>query len=304
MKRKLVFWRKTTGDLTNDNFSEKPQYHAFFTKCNLEFDFRIASNSDAYLKNGIFKNVSKYENWKIVAAENKFKTDVIYQREILTTNNFDRAVPIIDTPEFKEWCRDKWNQYLSLKKYMPKTFLIQTQEDFLSNLEKITTNKAVVKPRRGKEGRNITIFEKKNPPVLNSEILTGTGYLLQEYANTDVDLKNIVTGIHDIKLITAENQIFANLRTPEPGKDYCTYDSPYSEIPRQLLPQSIINLHREVMVKVNELYPQNFYTVDVGMTTEGPVIFELNGHTAFPYLHFSYADEFFNVIIKKLQSLQ
>ena len=304
MKKKLIFWRKTTGDLTNDNFSEKPQYHAFFAKCNLVFDFRIASNSDAYVGDGVFKNVNKYENWKIVSAEDKFKADVVYQREILTTDDFDSAVPILDTPEFKEWCRDKWNQFLLLSKYMPKTFLIQTTKEFLDNMKNITTYKAVIKPRQGKEGKNIVIFDKANPPNLNPDILAKHGYLLQEYTDTDVEIKNIVRGIHDIKLITMGGNFFANLRTPEPGKNYCTGDSTYSEIPRRLLPQSILDLHREVSGKIDELYPDNFYTIDIGMARNGLVIFELNGHTAFPYLHFSYADEFFDAMIAKLQSLR
>lgn len=304
MNKKLVFWRKISGDLVEDNFSDKPEYHAFFAKCNRLFDFRIANNSEAYLGKGVFKNVYKYYNWKFVPAETTFVPDVVYQRKTLTTEAFDYAVPVVNTPEFKKWCPDKWNQYLLLEKYMPKTFLIQTQDDFKNNLKNITTAKAVIKPRRGEKGEDVIVFDTKNPPKLNQVILAKKGYLLEEYADTNVEVPGIIKGVHDIKLITIGDKVFANLRTPEPGKNYCTFDSPYSEIQPKLLPESVVELHHEVSKKINDKYPDNFYTIDIGMTSGGPVVFELNGHTAFPYMHFIYADEFFDAVIKKLQNLK
>jgi hypothetical protein len=300
MKKKLVFWRKTSSNLVEDNFSDKPEYHAFFAKCSKLFDFRIADNPDAYLGKGVFKNIFKYQNWKIIPAEKTFKPDIVYQRKTLTTEAFDRAVTIINTPEFKLWCPDKWNQYLLLGDYMPKTFLIQTRDDFKNNLKKITTKKAVVKPRRGEKGENIIVFDKNLPPVLDRDILTKKGYLLQEHADTNVEIPDVVNGIHDIKLITIGDKVFANLRTPEPSKTYCTFDSPYSEIKLNLLPDNILKLQQEVSKKINKKFPNNLYTIDIGMTKNGPIVFELNGHTAFPYLHFTYADDFFDAVVKKL----
>lgn len=303
MKRKFVFWRKTSGNLVEDNFSEKPEYHAFFAKCNEEFDLRIANDPDAYLGNGIFKNVYKYQNWKLIPAENTFQPEVAYQRQILTTEKFDRMVPIVNTPDFKKWCPDKWNQYLLLGEYMPKTFLVQTQEDFDNNLKKISTSRAVIKPRRGEKGENVTVFNIDTPPALDVDILTKKGYLLQDYVDTNIKVPSIVSGVHDIKLITIGTKIFANLRTPEPNKMHCTFDSPYSEIPRDLLPENILKLHREVCDKINAIHPKNIYTIDIGMTSDGPMVFEINGHTAFPYLHFTYADDFFNAMIEIIKSL-
>ncbi|MFA5126866.1 MAG: hypothetical protein WC465_02605 [Patescibacteria group bacterium] len=302
-KIKFVFWRKISGDPVDDYFSDKPQYHAFFMKCSEIFDFRIANNPDSYVGGGIFGNVYKYQNWKFVPAEKIFKADVVYQRKRLTDESFDYAVPIIDTPEFKKWCPDKWNQYQLLSRYMPKTFLVQSQEEFIKKLRHITTKKAVVKPRRGEKGENVIVFGKNNPPFLDKEILNEKGYLLQEFADTNIKVGGMINSLHDIKLITIGDKFFANLRIPEQGKEYCTYNSPYFEISKNVLPENVVNFYWEIRETINKAYPNNFYTIDMGITKKGPVLFELNSHTVFPYMHFSCANEFFDAFIKTIQLL-
>ncbi len=302
-KKNFVFWRKLSGDEVADNFSAKPEYLQFFSNCSERFNFRIANNKESYKGGGIFENVCRYENWKIVPAEKEFKADFVYQRMNLADKTFDKAVPLVDSIEFKAWCPDKWNQYELLKEFMPESFLIMTEQDYVDQLSLVKTDKAVIKPRRGQEGKDITVFDKKNPPKLNSEILTKKGYILQEYCDTDVDMQGVVNGIHDIKLITIDDSVFANLRTPEIDKQYCTYDSPYTEIPLSKLPKEVLEMHKRVKAKVDSLHPNQLYTVDVGMTKNGPIVFELNSHTAFPYTHFAYADDFIQAFMKHMENL-
>jgi len=305
MKTKFLFWRRTIGDLVVDNFSEKPEYLAFFAKCNEAFDFRIANNPESYLGKGIFKSVYKYEDWKIVPAEETWTADVVYQRQKQATETWDYVVPIVNTPEWQKWGVDKWNQYELLRQFMPKTLIVKSDEDLLVQLQHIATGKAVAKPKRGQKGEHVVVFGKSNPPKLNQEILEKKGYILQEYVDTNIDVPGIVRGtIHDVKLITIGDHVFANLRTPEPGKDSCTFDSPYSEISLHLLPASVLELHQKVRRIIEEKFPKSLYTVDVGMTKDGPVVFELNGHTAFPYLHFAYTNDFFDAFIEFLRSLR
>ncbi len=301
-KRKLVFWNKSTGSPVEDNFLEKPEYHAFFARCNEVFDFRIAMDKSAYAGGGIFSEVCEYKDHSIVSVAGMFKADIIYQRK-KPTDDFDNAVPIVNSMEFKNWCPDKWNQYELLKEFMPKTFLIKTEEHLKNYLPAIVTSKAILRPRRGQEGKDIIVFDTALVPKLNHSVLVQKNYLLSEWADTDVSIPGLVTGIHDIKLITIDDHVFANLRTPEAGKIYCTFDSPYSEALISLLPKEILDVHTRVRDKVAALFPGQLYTVDVGMTPNGPKVFELNGHTAFPYLHFGYTEEFFDALIKHLESM-
>lgn len=46
----------------------------------------------------------------------------MYQYTNIAGDDFDNAVPIIDSIEFKNWCPDKWNQYELLHDLMPKSF--------------------------------------------------------------------------------------------------------------------------------------------------------------------------------------
>lgn len=302
-KKKFVFWRKLSGDLVADNFSAKTEYHAFFAKCNDYFDFRISSNKDSYVGTGVFTNVFKYKNWKIIPAESKFRPDVVYQYTNIAGDDFDNAVPIIDSIEFKNWCPDKWNQYELLHDLMPKSFLIKTKNDLKKYLKEIKTAKAVIKPRKGQKGENIIIFDKVSFPEINENILSEKGYILQEFHDTNIVIPGVVSGLHDIKLITVGNDIFANLRVPEVGKEFCTYDSPYTEIAIKKLPKESLELHKKVKDRIDALFPDQLYTVDIGITKSGPIVFEINSHTAFPYTHFEYADKFFSAIIRHINSV-
>ena len=118
-----------------------------------------------------------------------------------------------------------------------------------------------------------------------------------------MQVPGVVSGTHDIKLITIDESVFPNLRVPETGKEICTYDSPYTEILIDKLPQELMEFHKKVKEKVDTAFPGQLYTVDVGMTKNKPILFELNSHTAFPYLHFAYANDFFEAIIKHLDKM-
>jgi glutathione synthase/RimK-type ligase-like ATP-grasp enzyme len=303
-KQRFIFWRNLRNEPLTDSFSRNPEYHAFFKRCNDVFEFRFANGKESYLGNGIFQNVWKYENGEIIPAENEFVADVAYQFNKIADNTFDNAIPVCNTTEFRNWCGDKWSQYQLLKDYMPKTFLIEKIEDIKHGLENISTMKAVLKPRRGQKGENVVVFEKESIPEIDLQIVQTKGYLLQEFSDTNIVVPNVVTGLHDIKLITIDDSVFANLRTPDAeGKEFCTYDSPYTEIPIDALSPEIIAFHKKIKEIVDLRFPNQIYTIDMGITKNGPVVFELNGHTAFPYVHFDYAESFFESMIKHFQSL-
>lgn len=298
MKKNFVFWKKPTGDPVIDGFSRNPEYHAFFNKCNDVFEFRFADYTDSYIGNGVFKNVFRYEKGRIISAESEFKADAIYQFKRMAGENYDHTVKTINSPEFKSWCGDKWNQYQLLGEFMSKTFLISNEDELADGLKQITTDKAVLKPNHGQKGEDVTVFEKINPPKLSEEILKTKKYLLQEFADTNINIDELVSGVHDIKLITIGDKIFANLRTPENNiGEICTYDSPYTEILISQLPQGVLEFHKKVKEKIETLFQGQIYTVDIGITKDGPVVFELNNHTAFPYIHFEYAEDFLNTLI-------
>ncbi len=298
MKKNFVFWKKPTGDPVIDGFSRNPEYHAFFNKCNNVFEFRFADYTDSYIGNGFFKNVFRYEEGRIIPAELEFKADVVYQFKKMADENYDNAVKTINSPEFRNWCGDKWNQYQLLHEFMSKTFLISNKNDLEKNLKEISTKKAVLKPTCGQKGENVIVFEKSKIPKLNQEILNTKKYLLQEFADTNITVDGLFSGIHDIKLITIGDRVFANLRIPENNiGEICTYDSPYTEIKIPQLPTEILNFHKKVKEKIDSKFEGQIYTIDIGITKNGPVVFELNAHTAFPYIHFEYAEDFLNAMI-------
>lgn len=296
-KKNFVFWKRPTGNPVTDGFSRNPEYHMFFNKCNEVFEFRFADETSAYIGNGVFKNVSRYENGRIVPAESEFKADSIYQFKRMADDGYDNAVKTVNSPEFRKWCGNKWTQYQLLEEFMGKTCLIRSESDIEENLKNITTDKAVLKPIHGQKGEGVIIFEKSNPPKFNLD--SSKEYLLQDFADTNIKIEDLISGIHDIKLITIKDQLFANLRIPEnEGEEICTGDSPYFEVKTGSLPRKVLDFHKKVKEKVETMFTGQIYTIDIGITKNGPVVFELNPHTAFPYIHFEYAEDFMNAMIE------
>jgi glutathione synthase/RimK-type ligase-like ATP-grasp enzyme len=303
MKRKLVFWSKMPYEEILSFFSTKPEYHAFFTRCSERFEFRFANGKASYRGEGIFADVCRYVDWKIIPAEREFKADAVYQYLKVADETFDAKVPMVNSVAFKTWCGDKWNQYGLLSEYMPKTFLVESKEDLQAHIPKLQGTKGVLKPRRGQKGEHVLVFDADAPPMLDEEVLHTKGYLLQSHADTAEGIPGIVSGIHDIKLITIGDAVFANLRTPEDGRDICTFDSPYNEVAIEDLPTELMRFHSMCKQAVGAAFPGQLYTVDVGLTASGPVLFELNSHTSFPYVHFEYAKGFFDAMLDCLATL-
>ncbi|OGZ31709.1 MAG: hypothetical protein A3H02_01440 [Candidatus Niyogibacteria bacterium RIFCSPLOWO2_12_FULL_41_13] len=301
----LVYWVNKTSNPVEDFFSEKPEYYYFFAKASEQFIFRVAYGKESYIGNGIFSNVWKLNDGLLAIAESEFKADLIYQRRLFgTTSKEFEPAKVINTPEFRLFSRDKYQVYRLLKEFSPETHLAQSIDEIKRAMEIVPGEQVVIKPRHGEKGAGVFVWNKNQEfkgESIQEEKLANGGYLLQAFVNTNGGIPGVVEGVHDLKFLNIGDSIFANLRTPEKKTLIITGDSPYTEVATNSLPKEILDFRNRVCSKISASFPMQLYSMDIGNTPQGPMLFEINGHTAFPYIHFSYTSEFVSALLYHLK---
>lgn len=303
----LLYWVPETGNRVHDFFAGKPEYYYFFAHASEAFTFRIAYGVGAHGGSNIFRNVWKLQDGRLVPGEKEFRADVVYQRRLMTHASAETApAKVINTPEFRSLLsRDKFATYELLKEFSPETRLTHTVEEIGEAIQATPGHQVIIKPRHGMEGIGVFVWDKAQKftgELLIQEKLTHGGYLVQAFADTSAGIPGVVTGVHDIKFLNIGDAVFANLRTPGNDSVICTVDSPYDELPVTALPNNILDFRKRIRDRIEEKYPGQLYSIDIANTAQGPILLEINGHTAFPYIHFSYTPAFVTALLEHLKA--
>ena len=106
---------------------------------------------------------------------------------------------------------DKYKNYLKFRKLYPQTFLINSKEDLAKKINRISSEKVVIKPREGSSAKNVEIVTKGE--ALKLEILPNT--LLQEFITTDPvqDFRIVYANgkiLHYYTRVAAKGSLFSN----------------------------------------------------------------------------------------------
>jgi glutathione synthase/RimK-type ligase-like ATP-grasp enzyme len=217
---------------------------------------------------------------------------------------------ITNTPVFRNFCASKFAVYEYLREFFPKTILIMREEDFLPALKKISGDFFVFKPNTGTNGRGVKVL-KKNEPALDDEmraiIAEPGGALIQEFIDTSRGILGICDMYHDLRLAIVNNVIaLTHVRIPESGSLIANYaqGATIRELAVEDIPKNILAFYHKVRTKIAERFPNSMYTMDIGVGASGePLLFEINGTTAFPWSEFVGKDFFIENLAKHLENL-
>ncbi|GEM_PF-1946373 len=309
--RNIVMWLKSIDDHALSNFHNRKgvAYHKFFKEISERDNFRFAYDIESYIGNGNFSNVAIYKEGEIVKTNEEFKADVIYQFKKMANLDFDRSnVVITNTPEFKDFCL-KINTYDYMPQFFPKTFLAKNLDEIKEALNKIKTEKVVLKPNKGSNGDDVYIWN-INEVDFNSipkDKLEDQGFLVQEFIDTSLGIPNIAISYHDLRIITHGDKIsLCHVRQPVPGTliSNSHRGASITEIDIDSIPPFILNFYSEVHTEIIKKYPKPLYSMDIGIGKNGPKLIELNSHTAFPGENFKCMDRFINNLIDHLETIQ
>lgn len=310
-RRSIVMWLRKTDDHSRENFfngEKRLAYHLFFEKISKRNNFRFSFGEDAYLGDGCFSNIAVYQDERAVETGENFKADIIYNFSKLAGPDFNagKAV-VVNSAAFREFCV-KINAYSYLQEFFPKTYLAYSFKEVNKYLEKIETNKVVLKPNKGKAGKDVFIFDidKVDLSLLPSTILRDEGFLVQEFIDTSCGIKDIASSYHDFRIVTHGEKIsMCHVRQPRPGSliSNSHQGASVTEVNLDSIPDSILNFYHQVHSRIRQKYPCSMYSMDIGMTTKGPLLIELNAQPSFPKENFKCLDSYICNLIEYLETV-
>ena len=162
------------------------------------------------------------------------------------------------------------------KKFVPQTFFIKNQTEFLKALEKIKSEKAVLKPIIGSGGFGIKI--KKKEKLAKRKLQKNKEYVLQEFIDTSNGIKGLTKNTHDFRIVVINGKpLYSYIRTPRRGGFLANLHQGGSmqNVKISQIPKEALEILKEVDSKLKKFKPR-FYTVDVFFGKEKAYLIEVN----------------------------
>ena len=257
----------------------------------------------------LFLTLLYIKRGEIIKTTENFTADTIYQYSRLANVDFNPGKAVItNTPEFRDFCV-KINAYNYMPQFFPLTHLVKSIEEIKDTLPKIKTEKVVFKPNRGQNGDDVFIWNMNeiNFDLLPKDKLEDSGFLIQEFIDTSNGIPDIVSSYHDLRIITHGDKIsLCHVRQPTPGSlvGNSHKGASITEIDIDSIPEFILEFYNKVHSEIIKKYPHPMYSMDIGISKDGPQVIELNAHTAFPGDTFKCMDTFIDNLIYHLETIK
>lgn len=171
--------------------------------------------------NGFVNKYWFFEN-KWIRKNTKIKPDVFFDKFPLDSvgkkikKSLSKKGILINDLQLELFCKDKFTQYKKFKDISPQTVLIKSKKDFLEKIDKIKSEKVLLKPRFGHGGYGIFLINKNKK--FSKNIFT-TDYILQEFIDTTKGVKKFdISGVHDLRCVIKNGKIiYSFCRLPTKG---------------------------------------------------------------------------------------
>ncbi len=257
----------------------------------------------------LFPPAAEYRDGALQApgSADPIRADVVYNLGDIPS--IHGMSPITNTPAFRRFFASKYAAYELLHEFFPQTIRVKREEDLSPARARFPDARAVFKPDTGTNGRGVTVME-KGDAALNEEmraiIAEPGGAILQEFIDTASGISRICDSYHDLRIAVMNKGTIAltHVRIPEPGSLIANYaqGATIRELSPADLPESVLSLHRAVYGRIAARFPNPMYTMDVGIGADGrPLLFEINGTTAFPWPGFAGKNFFMKNLAEHLE---
>ena len=268
----VLFTDSAKSDRTVPFMRKYSRVHAVFSAKAEEHGLNVFFAHYKEYKNGKLKNCWYRHNrrWKLVKEQ---EIDIVYSRfagSIYADNKKNKwaerfkykmaeQVPMINHPMIDEFCWDKKIVAEVFPEHTPRTFLVNTMKGLKLVLPELKTEKIVIKPRYGTLGRDVIITDKDTLP---EKIEKNT--LVQEFIDTSSGIKNVTTGLHDMRIIIANGKVdHAYIRIPKKGLLTANVALGGAKvfIDKKIIPRKAKRIVRKVDKMFKKFYPR-VYSVD------------------------------------------
>jgi glutathione synthase/RimK-type ligase-like ATP-grasp enzyme len=287
-----------------------PVYIRFLKLCqNQNWQVFILTRRE-YQGKGIFAKSWLFEKNKFRQFREPIKIDLVYDRTggLNFPSKKDSGVIYVNQRNFKVLCWDKYRayKYLSNKKigyFMPQTFRVDNKFNLKLTPEVLKGEKVVLKPNNGFGGAGIFIGKKKD--ALGFKFPKKyKNYSIQEFIDTSCGIPKLVKGVHDLRTVIVNNKIvWSHIRTPSDNEliTNLAQGGKIKGIDVSRIPQSIKGIVKKISKLFFEEFDNPVFSLDFGMTKNGPKIFEINDQIGFPGWQMKARDKFLNELIKNFK---
>lgn len=268
--------------------------HFFSLAKSRNLDLRFVLGEDAILDEG-FSNYWIFENDELINVSEAFKEDMLYAKN--RSNRFETRRKL-NNSYLENICIDKLVTAQMFPDLCKKTLLID--ENSLSNLDEINTEKVVLKPQEGSNGVHVTVLSKQE---ITKDLLATDTYIVQELIDSSGGIPNLINKRHEMRIYIFNGVIqSAYLRIPPEDSYLCNVAQGAKEMQITLdqIPDSFIASAAKVDAVFSEIVPRH-YTVDIMNENGRPWIVELNNTPGLPDPDVQpLSDNYFNALLDVL----
>jgi len=303
LKVGMCFSRPLQGNDPLGHIGKKlPAYLRLLELCQ-EKDWEVfVLTRKTYEGGGIFNGAWQFDRHKFSRVKEPVKIDLVYDRTggVKFPPEEPSGPIVVNRRDFKLLCWDKWLAYRKTSRFMPKTIWVGERQNLASVLPKIKTNWVVLKPYNGLKGIGIFIGPKEK--ALSFEFPEKhPRYIAQEFIDTSGGIPGIVEGLHDLRVaVTNGEAVWSHVRTPPSGSFQANVaqGGKIKEIACTKLPAVVKQITDQIASRFYKAYDNPSYTLDFGMTKEGPLIFEFNDQMGFPTWEMKARERFLQELVR------
>ena len=282
----VVFWGKEHYKNKPLNYGVKEQtYYDFLKALNKVANIFLCFGFNNYLGQNKYKCSLKYIDIQLMPCDEVIQPYRVFDRSGKTSYPEFSSVNVFNNLKFKIFCKDKWLNYLKFREYFTETFLIVTKEDFEKYSQIVKTDNFILKPTQGLKGKGVELLSKGKKKDFEVNFFESETQVLQEFMDTSVGIPNIVEGKHDLRVVMLDNQIlWSHVRQPKAGdfKANVAEGGSINDIAISKIPESIKSIAFEISKTFYKEFDNPLFSIDFGMTEDGPKIFEFNSQMGFP----------------------
>lgn len=239
----------------------------------------VLMGQGTYLGDGVFT-----KHWAQVKADDGYvfekrgpiKVDMIYVKDEFTVPPSDQALQV-NSQDFRAVATDKNATYDLLGDFHPVSLTVSSKLELKKAFHNIPGDNIAVKIPQGNSGKGVFVGKKSD--FDSKKFLFDFPWQVQEYVETSVGIPGIVQGRHDFRVVLINGDpVISTLRTPPANglKSNISYGGKTHLIDRSQIPLDLLELCKQIDVKLASLGQYRFYSADFGMTDRGWVLFEIN----------------------------
>lgn len=242
--------------------------------------------------NGFFRKSWTFDNGKWVRIEKPIRPDAVFDK-IAGRNDYQyfelkremlSRFPIVNSPLFRTSFDSKFAQYLTFSDFMPTSHIAENDFQLKESLEKMQTEKVVLKEIFGSGGKQVVIGEK----ISIHRGALSFPLLVQEFIETaGVPGFSSPGDIADLRLVYIGDELVYSLsRIAKKGSPFTNFHQGASAVlvPKEKIPFTCLEAADKIKRKLMLFHKVN-YSLDFMFATNGqPLFIEMNTTPGFDLL--------------------